>query len=184
MLFLTFSLKVSNKPFLISLLTSLPHLKYAATLSCNLSLIAYFLALMFHKVVWQHMQGVVGPTIKLYCKFTRESTSERLLKIGWQNFGHKFGVQFFWRTRIYDIVYRKPHAGSRTDWSLAVTKRGGAYRSLPSGRQLVIQLRWSARWSTWLSNLCISWLSKSATTLQTFSGAQLSANTTAIFIGR
>jgi len=29
---------------------------------CNLSLIAYFLASMFHTVVWQHMQVVVGFT--------------------------------------------------------------------------------------------------------------------------
>jgi len=30
------------------------------TLPCNLALIACFLTLMFHKVVWQHVQGVVG----------------------------------------------------------------------------------------------------------------------------
>ena len=30
------------------------------TTLCNLSLIACFLALMFHKVVWQHVQDVVG----------------------------------------------------------------------------------------------------------------------------
>ena len=33
---------------------------YVATLPCNLSLIACFLTLMFHKVTCQHMQGVVG----------------------------------------------------------------------------------------------------------------------------
>jgi len=33
--------------------------KYVDTLPCNLSLIACFLTLMFHKVVWQHMQSVV-----------------------------------------------------------------------------------------------------------------------------
>ena len=31
-----------------------------ASFLCNLSLIACFLTLMFHKVVWQHMQGAVG----------------------------------------------------------------------------------------------------------------------------
>jgi len=36
---------------------------------------------MFHKVVWQHMQGVVV-LIMFYCKFTRESASERILKSG------------------------------------------------------------------------------------------------------
>ena len=35
-----------------------------------------------HKVVWQHMQGVVGFLLTVYCKFTRESDSERILKIG------------------------------------------------------------------------------------------------------
>ena len=51
--------RFSNKPFLIWLLTTAPYLKYVATLPCNLSLIACFLTLMFHKVVRQHMQGVV-----------------------------------------------------------------------------------------------------------------------------
>ena len=52
-------LKLSNQPFLIWLLTTPPYIKYVATLPCNLSSIASFLTLMFHKVVWQHMQGVV-----------------------------------------------------------------------------------------------------------------------------
>jgi len=50
----------SDKPFLISLLTTQPHFNYVATLPCNLSLITCFLTLMFHKVVWQHMQEVIG----------------------------------------------------------------------------------------------------------------------------
>ena len=33
---------------------------YVTTVPCNLLLVACFLTLMFHKVVWQHMQGVVG----------------------------------------------------------------------------------------------------------------------------
>jgi len=40
------------------LLTTPPHLKYVATLPCNVSLIACFLTLVVHKVVWQNMQGV------------------------------------------------------------------------------------------------------------------------------
>jgi len=55
----TFTGRLSNKLFLIVLLTTPPHLKYVATLPCNLSLIASFLTLMFHKVMWQHMQGVL-----------------------------------------------------------------------------------------------------------------------------
>jgi len=37
-----FTLRLSNKPFLIWLLKTPPHLKYAATLPCNLSLVACF----------------------------------------------------------------------------------------------------------------------------------------------
>ena len=49
--------RLSSKPFLIWLLRTPPHLKYVATLLCNLSPMACFLTLMFHKVVWQHKQG-------------------------------------------------------------------------------------------------------------------------------
>jgi len=52
--------KCTRQPILIWLLTTSPHLKFAATLPCNLSSIAYFMTLMFHKVVWQHVLRVVG----------------------------------------------------------------------------------------------------------------------------
>ena len=56
-----FTDQLSSKPFLIWLLTTPPHLKqHVATLPCNLSLTACFLTLMFHKVLWQRMQGMVG----------------------------------------------------------------------------------------------------------------------------
>jgi len=42
---------LSNKPFLIWLLTTPTHLKYVATLPCNFLWIAFFLTLMFHKVL-------------------------------------------------------------------------------------------------------------------------------------
>jgi len=51
--------RLSNKPFLVWLLTIPPHLKYVATLPCNLWPLACFLTIMYHKVVWQHMQGLV-----------------------------------------------------------------------------------------------------------------------------
>ena len=41
--------RLSNKPFLIWLLTTLPHIKYVATLHCNLALIS-LVTLMFQKV--------------------------------------------------------------------------------------------------------------------------------------
>jgi len=65
-LIIFFTDRLSNKPFSLWLLTTSPHFKYVAILSpvpCNLSLIACFLTLMFHKIsvtVWAHMQGVVG----------------------------------------------------------------------------------------------------------------------------
>jgi len=60
-----FTGRLSNKPFLIWLLRTPPNLKYVATLLCNLLLIACFLTLMFRKVVWQHMQGVLGFLINI-----------------------------------------------------------------------------------------------------------------------
>ena len=76
-----FTDRLSNKPFLIWLLTTPPHLKYVATLPCNSSLIACFLTLMFHKVVWQHMQG--GRRGVVNNQFTANlPSSEQILKIG------------------------------------------------------------------------------------------------------
>ena len=43
-----------------SLKDSTPHFKYLAILHRNLSLVAWFLTLIFHNVVWQHMRGAVG----------------------------------------------------------------------------------------------------------------------------
>jgi len=64
------------------LMTTAPSLKRVAALPCNVSLIACFQTLMFHKVVWQHAQGVVGFLVMRYCKFTRKSDTKRILKIG------------------------------------------------------------------------------------------------------
>jgi len=46
-----FTLRLNNKPFLIWLLTTPPHLKYAVTLPCNLSLIACFADIYVSQVV-------------------------------------------------------------------------------------------------------------------------------------
>ena len=43
---------LSNKPFLVWLLTTQSDLKYVAIVPCNLSLTVCFLTLVFHKVVW------------------------------------------------------------------------------------------------------------------------------------
>jgi len=55
-----FHWKILGKFIVKSLLTTPPHFKYVATLPCSLSLIDSFQTLMFHKVVWQYMQGLVA----------------------------------------------------------------------------------------------------------------------------
>jgi len=67
-----FTKRHSDKLFFICLLTTPPHLKYVATLPCSLSLITCFLTLMFHNVVWQHMQGVLGFLITTVLQIYKE----------------------------------------------------------------------------------------------------------------
>ena len=52
-----FTGRLSNEPFVIWLLTTPPH---NAILPCNLSAITCFLTLMFHRVVLQHIQSLLG----------------------------------------------------------------------------------------------------------------------------
>jgi len=77
-----FTGRLSNKPFLIWLLTPPPHLKYVATLPCDLSSIDCFLILMFHEVVWQRTQDVVGLFIMTFLQIYREISGDKKLKIG------------------------------------------------------------------------------------------------------
>ena len=65
---------VSNSP---------PHLKYAGTLPCILSLIACFLTLAFHKVVWQHMHGVVRYLITTLLQIYQKISQWKTWKIGY-----------------------------------------------------------------------------------------------------
>ena len=74
-----FTLTLSNKPFLIRLLTTPPHLKYVATLPCNLSFIACLADINVSqcnvalcKVRWNFWYP-------FNCKFTKESSSEKKL---------------------------------------------------------------------------------------------------------
>jgi len=94
----SFSPTLSNKLFLICLLTSPSQLKYVATLPCNLSLIACFMTLVFHKVMWQHMHGVVWLLTTSLLQIYGESSSEKKLcksvKI-WQNNRYKFVSPLF-----------------------------------------------------------------------------------------
>ena len=88
-----FTDRLSNKLVLICLLTPPPHLKYVTTLPSNLSLIASFLALMFHKEckVWWDINNQCTANL---LESLPEKEFWKSVKI-WQNYGHGFGVQFF-----------------------------------------------------------------------------------------
>jgi len=68
-------LGLSNKPFLIWLLTTPPHPKYAATLSCNLSLMACFADINVSQGSVATYASCGGIVNIFYCKFTKESCS-------------------------------------------------------------------------------------------------------------
>ena len=88
-----FTDKLSNKAFLIWLLTIPLHLKYVATLPCYLSLIACFLTLMFHNVVLQRMLFLITILLQIYQRIYQRKRLVNRFKI-WQNCGHEFGVSF------------------------------------------------------------------------------------------
>ena len=88
--------RLSNKPFLICLLTTPPHLKYVATLPCNLSLMACFADL---NVVCSDMCKVRWDFFwyPFNCKFTMESSREEVLKSVkvWGNYGNESVAPIF-----------------------------------------------------------------------------------------
>jgi len=70
-----FTHTLSNKLFLICLLTTTPHLKYVATLPCNLSLVAYFADInVSHGSVASYAR--CGGIYPFNCKSTKKSSSE------------------------------------------------------------------------------------------------------------
>jgi len=77
-----FSHRLSNKPFLIWLLTTPTQLKYVARLPFNLSFIACFADINVSQgsaATCARCGGIFNP---FNYKFTKESSSEKLLKIG------------------------------------------------------------------------------------------------------
>ena len=93
-----FTHALSNRPFLIWLLTIPPHLKYAATLPCNLSLMAHFADINIS-------QGSVATYAKCSGIFNMHLTADlprnlpvkkfsKSVKIS-QNYGHESVAQFF-----------------------------------------------------------------------------------------
>jgi len=95
-----FTDRLSNKPFLIWLLTTAPHLKYIATLLCNLSLIASFLTWMSHQGSVERYTSDGTFNKPLFCKFTKESTSKKIWKLVkiLQNYEHEFVASLIWPT--------------------------------------------------------------------------------------
>ena len=77
-----FTHRLRNKPFLIWLLTSPPHLKYVATLPCNLSLMACFGDINVSQgsvAAYARCSGIFDIHLTANCKFTEESSSEKIL---------------------------------------------------------------------------------------------------------
>jgi len=78
-----FTRRLSNKPFLIRLLTTPPHFKYAATLPCNSSLTACYADINVNS----YTQGSVATyarcggifNMHLTEKFTKKSYGEKIL---------------------------------------------------------------------------------------------------------
>jgi len=96
---------LNNKSCLMWLIDNPTTPWMVATLLCNLSLMACFLTLLFHKTAWQHTQGVVGSLIttllQIYCRIVQLKNFENRLRF--DIYGHEFGVQFSWPTMY--IVY-------------------------------------------------------------------------------
>jgi len=100
---LFFTGRLSNKPFLIWLLTTPPsHLKYIASLPCNLWLIACYLTLMFHKIVWQHTRIFNNQLIYERIFQWKNWTSVKIS----QNYGHEFVVSLFLTHPVSTVWYR------------------------------------------------------------------------------
>jgi len=70
----------ANLVFLSWFLIIPPHLEYVATLPCNLSLVACFLTLIFNKVMWQHMLGLVGFSTRFTAHLLGDQSLKEFLK--------------------------------------------------------------------------------------------------------
>ena len=115
---IAFTDRFSNKPVWISLLTTPPHLKYVDTIPGNLSLTACFLALMFHKVVWQHRQGVVGflltSLLQIYHGIFQWKNICKSVRI-WHSYGHEFVASLFGppcMIILADVGHHRPWFGT------------------------------------------------------------------------
>jgi len=72
-----FTHRLNSKPSLIWLLTTPAHLKYAATLSCNLSLTACFAGVTVSQGSVATMQGAIGILISVKLQIYQGIFSEK-----------------------------------------------------------------------------------------------------------
>ena len=96
-----FTHRFSNKPFLTWLLTTPPHLKYVATLPCNLSLMACFADINVSQgsvATYARCDGIFD--INLTGNLPGNLPVRTILKSvkNWQNYGHESVAPFFWLT--------------------------------------------------------------------------------------
>jgi len=88
---------LSNKPFLIWLLTTPPHLKYVVTLPCNLSLMACFADINVSQssvATYARCGGIFN--IHLTANLTRNLPVNFFYSVKiWQNYGHECVARFF-----------------------------------------------------------------------------------------
>jgi len=90
--------KLRNKPFLIWLLTTPPHLKYVATIHCSLWLIDCFADTdVSQGSVATYTRCGVGFEYQFNYKFTTESYSEIFIRLRFdRNNGHESVSSLFW----------------------------------------------------------------------------------------
>ena len=117
-----FTLRLSNKPFLIWLLTNPSHLKYVATLPCNLSSMACF-------ADDNVSQGSVATCarcggifeIHLTANSLRNLPVKKILKSvkNWQNYGHESVAPFF-GPPCTSTIWLLPHGRGTTSFTPAL----------------------------------------------------------------
>jgi len=96
---------LSNKPFLIWLLTTPPHLKYVATLPCNLSLMACFADINVSQCSVAKYARCGGMfNIILTANLLRNLSVNKKCKLVriWQNYGHESVATFL----AHPVVFR------------------------------------------------------------------------------
>jgi len=120
--FIFFTDRLSNKPFLIRTLTTLPNLKYVTPLPCNLSIIACFLTLMFS-------QGSVAIYVRSGWIFNNQFTANLPRNLTAINFVNRLRFDRIMSTSLWPhffglpciICINRPHASRTAYWQCGPT---------------------------------------------------------------